>query len=415
MRTLVFLAGIMSLGLVVWQYYGTESAHEKIPGEIRIAETDTKAVSQPAASKAEKEIIRSDWFSYRNDRKLAGRVPRLPVSLPVKVWDFQMGTPVKSGPLVNDGIVYATAKKGSNAAIELQSGRKIWQSCFCEPVSGTGLLMVHEDRKLLFIGSEKGTLYCLDAADGKTLFNIKTRNQINGAPTWFLPENASQALLLFGSHDCFLYAVDAVTGETQWKFETDNYVNGTPAMIDSAIFLGGCDGFLRGLNPETGSQTFSLNLGNYIPASPAAYANILYVALHGGMLIAADSKTGQQLWSYKSEFKGDFFASPAVNEQFVVVADSKGRIHVVERSSGQLARQFNLSGDCNSEPLVDDENLMISDSDGNLYVFELKTGRQLWKLLHGSAIEAPVTVLKNAILVGDNSGALTAYQFQEAL
>jgi len=403
LRSIIFFAGIMALGLVIWQYYGPESNH----APLRRPQSPEKAEAV--------EIARSEWTSYRNDRKLAGRVARLPDSVPAKVWQFDMGTPVRSALLVHDGIVYATAQKGLNAALELQNGRKIWQSCFCQPVSGSGLLMVHDNQKLLFIGSEKGTLYCLDATNGNTLYSIKTQNKINGAPTWFVPEGASQAMLLFGSHDCFLYAVDAGTGEVRWKFETDNYINGTPAIMDSSLYLGGCDGFLRAMSPNTGSQTFSLNLGNYIPSSPVAFEDELYVAMHGGTLVAVSSITGQQLWAYKSELKGDFFAAPAVNEKYVVAVDDKGRVHVVARSSGQLVKQFNLSGECRSEPLIDDERLMISDSDGNLYVFELATGRQLWKILHGSAIEAPVTVLKNSILVGDNSGTVTLYMFQEKL
>lgn len=402
MQKAVFLIGLVFLVAVIHFYY---------------APTGNGALKQvqPAADKSEivapeKSFQASgNWKQYRKTKGLAGSVAKLPNKEPQLIWSFNTGFPLKSGPLVASGVVYVVAKKGLIVSVDLHTGKKLWQYCYCEPVTGTGLLLENGASVTHFIGTQRGNLYATNAANGTPLFSFKTQDKINGSPVVFKTHEGNDQMVVFGSHDCFVYSIDPTSGKLNWKFETDNYQNGAPAQIGNNAFLGGCDGLLRAINPQTGSQSFELELGSYIPASPACFGEMAYVALHEGEIVAIDSANQEIKWRFKADEKTEFLISPLVNDEFVIAVSRKGKIQILNRDSGELLRTISHTAEIISEPVIDQKRLFLADSDGSLVTYELSTGIKLWQKLHGASVEAPVAVLDNAILVADMQGSLSLY------
>lgn len=412
MQKAVFLFGIVLLAVVVRFYYA--------PAENSLTENSTTENASIKQAKSDLENSETspfkkafqafgEWKQYRKSKSLSGYVEKLPQKKTELIWSLNIGFPLKSGPLVYSGKAYVVAKKGLIVAIDIMTGKKLWQHCYCEPTTGTGLLLENGDSVTHFIGTQKGNFHATNAIKGTPLFNFKTQDQINGSPIVLNMHKGKKQTVIFGSHDCFIYSIDSTSGKLNWKFETDNYQNGTPAQIGNNIFLGGCDGFLRAINPETGSQSFKIELGSYIPASPACYGEMLYIALHEGEIVAVDSASKTIKWRFKADEKSEFLISPLVNDEFVIAVSRKGKILVLDRATGKLFRTINHNAEIISEPVIDQKLLFVADSDGNLIAYELSTGRKLWQKLHGASVEAPVAVLDNAILVADMEGALSLY------
>ncbi len=402
MQKAVFLSGLIFLIAVIHFYY--------LPTDIAPEIGNSSGLDKSESQAVQKAFVPSgSWPQYRKYENLPGSVEKIPEQAPELIWRYNTGFPLKSGPLVNSGKAFVVAKKGLIVAVDLIAGKKLWQHCYCEPVTASGLLLENASSTIHFIGTQKGNLYATDAANGNPLFSFKTQDKINGAPAVFKSEQSNSQMVVFGSYDCFIYSIDPITGKMNWKLETDNYQNGTPSRIGKNLFIGGCDGFLRAINPETGSQTFSISLGGYIPSSPACLDEMVYVALHEGEIVALDSSKKEIKWRLKPDEESEFLISPLVNDEFVIIASRKGKIKILDRETGLLQRSINHPSEIISEPVIDKKSIFLADSDGNLVAYDLTTGKKIWQKLHGASVEAPVALIDNALLVADMEGTLSLY------
>jgi outer membrane protein assembly factor BamB len=66
----------------------------------------------------------------------------------------------------------------------------------------------------LFIGSDDGYLYALDAGNGNLLWKFRTGGRVSSTPAAF--ENK----VAFMSFDGYVYCLDQKSGNEMWKFKT---------------------------------------------------------------------------------------------------------------------------------------------------------------------------------------------------
>ncbi|MBF0543081.1 MAG: PQQ-binding-like beta-propeller repeat protein [Candidatus Riflebacteria bacterium] len=409
MRKLVFIAGLIVLALVVADFFRND--HEDLLLKKSPTSFSDKGSSSDKNAPGVGLPIDVAWPEYRNSQELPGRVKKIPGDKFKVIWKFQSGAPIKSGAIVEDGIVFFSNSKGHVSALNAKTGEPVWQKCFCNPITSTGLFLKVNDVPQLFVGNKHGDFLAMNASSGELLYKFKTGGAINGGATFFRGDDGLK--VLFGSYDSRLYCLDSASGKEQWKFETSNYINGTPALSSGTFILGGCDGILRGINPSTGKQAFSLNLGSYIPSSPACSGNVAYVALQTNEVFAVDLSKFKILWKFQAEGQVEFYSPPAVSENYVVAPDSDGRIYVLKKSNGEKVRTLKLSGKLESEAIVDANKLLVADLDGFIYCFNLDSGAMLWRFGHGSAISAPLTVFDQYLLICDLDGWVTLYSQEQ--
>ena len=84
----------------------------------------------------------------------------------------------------------------------------------------------------LYIGSEDGKLYCLNANDGEELWNFTTGDWVDSSPA------IKDDRVFFGSVDNKLYCLSAVDGIEIWNFTTGGWVYSSPAVFDGRVFFG---------------------------------------------------------------------------------------------------------------------------------------------------------------------------------
>ncbi len=148
---------------------------------------------------------------------------------------------------VADGTVYAgtSAVEPGIAAVDLDTGKTLW-SVFVEPH------LSKEDRRgvlssptvgggRLYIGSDSGWLYALDATSGERVWRFQTGGAVRSSP------GLAGELLYFGSNDGNVYAVEADGGEERWRFETGGPVSSSPWLGDGVLYVGSQDGSLYAL------------------------------------------------------------------------------------------------------------------------------------------------------------------------
>lgn len=129
----------------------------------------------------------------------------------------------------------------------------------------------------VFVGSDTGFVYALDAATGCTYWSFRAHAGVRTAPSVGRGTEANRYLLYFGDIRANVYALNAETGALVWTARLDTHpiarVTGAPALADGKLFVP-----LSSLE-ESGA-------GN--PTYPCC-------TFRGG-LAAYDALTGRRLW-----------------------------------------------------------------------------------------------------------------------
>jgi polyvinyl alcohol dehydrogenase (cytochrome) len=93
----------------------------------------------------------------------------------------------------------------------------------------------------LFVGSQNGTVYSLDAKSGCIIWTFTAKSGVRNAPLFGArPGNAGYAVY-FGDTGANVYALDAATGAQLWTMKVDEHpfarVTGSPTLDEDRIFV----------------------------------------------------------------------------------------------------------------------------------------------------------------------------------
>jgi len=129
----------------------------------------------------------------------------------------------------------------------------------------------------VFVGSQNGTVYSLDAETGCIDWTFGARGGVRTGMTVGPREGASGYALYFGDTGANVYALDARTGAELWVRRVDDHplarVTGTPTLFENRLYVGVSSyEESQGADPEYGCCTFR------------------------GSVVALDAQTGEVVW-----------------------------------------------------------------------------------------------------------------------
>ena len=178
----------------------------------------------------------------------------------------------------------------------------------------------------VFVGSQSGMVYALDAKSGCTVWTFQAKA---GVRTGIVigPRTAGKTLAYFGDARSNAYAVDAATGELAWTRALDEHksanVTGTPTLHDGRLYVpvaSGEEG--QGNNPTYECCTFR------------------------GSLVALDAATGSLLW-----------------KTYTINAEAKP----IGKNASGTTRWGPAGGGIWSSPTVDVKRHVVYAATGNMY------------------------------------------------
>ncbi|MFJ6725840.1 MULTISPECIES: PQQ-binding-like beta-propeller repeat protein [unclassified Streptomyces] len=208
-------------------------------------------------------------------------------------WSYPIGDAASCGGVpvrvtnAPDGHVYLAA--GTRVlAVDVASGRVRWHfeapAVFLSPpafvpgpaVTGGGV----------YLADYLGTVYALDAADGRDRWRIATeaRSSID-------PVLVAAGHVHVGSGKG-LYTLDAVTGTPKWRFQAGGDIVGAPAVAEERIHFGSTDHLLYTLKADDGRLRWKLATGGEITGSPVVRDGIVYACSKDRCVYALDAEKG---------------------------------------------------------------------------------------------------------------------------
>ncbi|MFE2583613.1 PQQ-binding-like beta-propeller repeat protein [Streptomyces sp. NPDC059378] len=208
-------------------------------------------------------------------------------------WSYPIGDAASCGGVpvrvthAPDGHVYLCA--GTRVlAVEVATGRVRWHfeapAAFLSPpafvpgpaVTGGGV----------YLADYLGTVYALDATDGRDRWRIATE-----ARSSIEPVLVAAGHVHVGSGKG-LYTLDAVTGTPKWRFQAGGDIVGAPTVAEGRIHFGSTDHLLYTLKADDGRLRWKLATGGEITGSPVVKDGVVYACSKDRCVYALDAEKG---------------------------------------------------------------------------------------------------------------------------
>jgi alcohol dehydrogenase (cytochrome c) len=259
-------------------------------------------------------------------------------------WAFQtnQGAPIKSSPLLVDGILYFTVPDNI-WAVDARSGHMIWRynkpTSQGEHIGNRGLAMY---KGSLFFSAPDAHLVSLNAKDGSVRWKVEVGDVTKGYWTSMAPLIVGNHVLIGVSGDFdnlsgYIRSIDPETGLTQWQWDSTPPA-GTPNQTTGGMtwMTGTYDPDLNLVYWGTGNPTPVLN-GSTRPGDD----------LYTCSIVALNPDTGKLVWAFQPSphdthdwdavetpvlVDGDFHGEP---KKMLMQTSRNGYFFVLDRTNGK--------------------------------------------------------------------------------
>ncbi|MFI6621220.1 PQQ-binding-like beta-propeller repeat protein [Streptomyces sp. NPDC050528] len=208
-------------------------------------------------------------------------------------WAYPIGDAASCGGVpvritaAPDGHVYVAA--GTRVlSVDVASGRVRWHFeapavFLCPPTFAPGPAVTGGG---IYLADYLGTVYALDAADGRDRWRIATESRASIEPVLVAAGHVH-----VGSGKG-LYTLDAVTGTPKWRFQAGGDIVGTPAVAEGRIHFGSTDHLLYTLKSDDGRLRWKLATGGEITGAPVVRDGVVYACSKDRCVYALDAEKG---------------------------------------------------------------------------------------------------------------------------
>ena len=350
-----------------------------------------------------------------------GRTADAPGYAPVTdnlIWSTDVssgsGGYIGCGASVVDGRVYVsnwpTMTGGTGLGLHCldeSDGSIIWDN----PMGGSGGVSTPAvTGGLVFAGDYLGDLYCVNANDGTTNWNMS----VEPTPAWW--GLASSPLIYDGMvyvvsfSDGTMHAID-FDGVEQWNYSasgaSDTYMS--VATDGSKLFFGGGNA-MNCVDIATQTAAWTFAVGDKVTTTPAACDGVVYFATGSGekKLYAVDIATGNEVWN-RSLYGS--LSSPAISDGKIYIGDKDQQINCIYASNGTTLWTQTIGGSCLSSPVVANGMAYTTSNSGSgtIYGFDAGDGTLKWTYDTGNWNMAQPSVSDGILFVGSDTGYLYAF------
>ncbi|GGN61577.1 serine/threonine-protein kinase AfsK [Streptomyces albiflavescens] len=208
-------------------------------------------------------------------------------------WSYPIGDAASCGGVpirltqAPDGYVYVSA--GTRVlAVDVASGHVRWHFeapavFLCPPTFVPGPAVTGGG---VYLADYLGTVYALDATDGRDRWRIATESRASIEPVLVAAGHVH-----VGSGKG-LYTLDAVTGTPKWRFQAGGDLVGAPAVAEGRIHFGSTDHLLYTLKADDGRLRWKLATGGEITGAPVVKDGVVYACSKDRCVYALDAEKG---------------------------------------------------------------------------------------------------------------------------
>jgi outer membrane protein assembly factor BamB len=206
-----------------------------------------------------------------------------------------------------------------------------------------------------YFGDATNSFFALDLQTGQQIWRF---DGVDGEGFW--APGAAGDLVFVPSDGGRLYALDAATGQPRWTHTAGGAMKSAPAIVDGIVYAAGDEGILLALDAATGAEQWRFPLDGAVTFGPILVDGVLYISTANGILYALGDND-RMVASPTSETSTPVNAQPTetpVSEvaQFVWSAKGSDQARLIQPLIPRLAP---------------DGSLWVSDASGRFFIFDL--------------------------------------------
>ncbi len=186
-----------------------------------------------------------------------------------------------------------------------------------------------------------------------------------------------------------------------------------PVVANAMVFALDSESRITAVNAETGRTIWSKYLtpeseedDDHIPGGVAFYGNRLYITSGFGEVISLNAENGEEIW--RKYILSPMRSAPTIRNGRVLVLTIDNRILTLNAEDGDLLWEqegvgisANLLG--GASPAIDEDVVVVPYSSGELVAYDLETGRLLWSFSMTSvrrtnAVSSLAHILANPVI-----------------
>ena len=288
------------------------------------------------------------------------------------VWTFTTGGWVLMAPVVVDGAVYVGSDDGSLYAVDADSGEMLWSFATDDAVRSVPTVF----DGTVYFGSNDNHLYAVDAATGEELWRYDTGDWVQYSPA------VGNGMVYFPARSEWnrtVHALDAGTGEVVWVAEPPYPINEriTPTVHGDRVYAQGADyGTFYALDAGTGEVAWQAEVGGYMESAPTVLDGVIYLTVIN-QAYAFDEATGELIWSVNTEeFPARDFQDLVVDGIYYLAPSDY--VYGLDAATGEELWSYEAY-ELSAAPIVADGVLYGAlELAEYLFALDALTGEELW-------------------------------------
>ena len=342
-----------------------------------------------SGAKSEQPVVRAE---FRGDAYNSGEfVTKGLPALSGEKWKLTLeNATLHSSPVMADNTLYIGSEEGSFYAIDADDGGIVWQKNYGGRIRSTAAVYGDE----LYYLDDTSTLFALNRASGEQLWTTKLNDVFAGTPLidqwdYYIASPAvTDDTIYIGGEGIYFYALNRADGTERWSVKTGAPVHGKAVLVDGLVYVADRMGVIYALDQATGEEQWRNEDAGVVQSSLAYRDQTLYVGSRDTKVHAFDAVTGKQLWEHASPGGSWVGSSAAVRESFVAIGASDSNVvHIFDQASGKHLRDFKLGSRVFASPAIVDDIVYFGSAytdapdakiDG-FHAVDLATGRELWR------------------------------------
>jgi eukaryotic-like serine/threonine-protein kinase len=328
------------------------------------------------------------------------------ITLPLEEkWDFDLSAGVaQNSCVIVDSVLFCGTLRGELVCLNARNGKELGSKKVSGPISGSPVLHGNE----VFFCSEAGkeTMFDYDLTSGDFVWK-KNLGGISASPIIAGTPNETPGLRLYvGSLEGVFYALNMGNGETIWKYKCAAPIAGTACAADSFVYCADLKGTVYAFSVESGKLQWKRTLGGPVYAGLSAHGGVVYAGSRDHFLYALDGRSGSIRWTYDCGER--IMAAASVTDSLIVVPALNGTVTALSpegRKVWAFTARSPISAPC---PIVDGM-VFAASLDTHVYALSSRDGAVLWKHSIDARIKtAPLIWNRSLFIIGDDK---TLYSF----
>lgn len=275
------------------------------------------------------------------------------------------------GLAADGGRVYAATGFGLVMALDAKAGKKLWEKNLGSPVRASPTAAGER----VFVVTKEGQVFCLSGSDGAELWNFQGQSErasilVNTSPA----VDGDTVVVPYPTGD--VVALRVSTGQPVWseslaRSRTASSLGAMsdaarPAMTGGVVYVAGHAGRMVATGQKTGERLWSLTVASI--QQPWVAGDSVFVVDTDGQLLAIARKDGKIQWAAKLP-GGGTWSGPVLAGNRLWLTSSKGQLVSVDAASGKVASTQDLGSPIYISPIVAGGRMYVLTDNAKLVAF----------------------------------------------